>query len=143
MDALPIAVRPLQLEGEPSRKVSLAIYAPEQVSEVEWKCAFRITGLDNDEPRYAHGNDGVQALILAFEGLRVALATSGAKLSWTGGEPGDPGIPRFVPAIFGMAFSQRLEQMIEREVEKFARAAIGKSGRRRGLTKKRGGSGKE
>jgi hypothetical protein len=135
MDSLPIATRPLQLEGDLSKKVLLSIYAPEQVSEGEWRCGFQVTGLGNDQPSYAHGNDGVQALILAVEGLRVALADSGARLAWAGGEPGDHGIPRFIPAVFGFAFSRRLEQMVEREVEKFARGAIGKSGRRRGSTK--------
>jgi len=134
----PIAARQLQFEGDSSKKIVLSIDAPEQVSADEWRCRFRIIGMGNDQPKYAHGSDSIQALLLAFEGLRVALADSGAKVSWTGGEPGDPGIPRFIPGIFGLAFSRRLERMVEGEVQKFARAAIGKSGRKRDSTKGRG-----
>src|SRR5262249_10218658 len=97
-----IASRALQIEDDPSKEVILSIVAPEQVSPDEWKCGYRMVGLGKGELRYAHGSDSVQALVLAFEGLRVALADSGTNVSWVGGEPGDLGIPKFIPAIFGV-----------------------------------------
>jgi len=59
---------------------------------------------------------------MALEGVRLLLERSGARLSWSGGQAGDAGFDRFVLNLFGPEFSQRLNRMIDREVESFARA---------------------
>jgi hypothetical protein len=77
--------------------------------------------LGTSKIQYADGEDGIQALLLAIESIRTMLSKSEKRFSWIGGEPGDTGFVRFIPTFFGPSFSKRLEAIIDREVERFAR----------------------
>jgi hypothetical protein len=72
-----------------------------------------------DETQQAHGVDALQALLLAIEGIHLALSRSGQRLNWIT-EPGDTGIPRFTPTSFGLVFRQRVERMLDDEIERHA-----------------------
>jgi len=87
----------------------------------DWECPFRIGGLGTRGIQYGYGVDAIQALTSALEGIRVTLERSGKRLSWIGGNPGDPGFERPVPSALGLKFSQRLNRMIDREVAQFVR----------------------
>ncbi|WP_438032182.1 hypothetical protein [Sorangium sp. So ce204] len=58
---------------------------------------------------------------------------SGVRVSWEGGEPVDTGFPKLMHHAFGFTFSQRMEQLIDEEIQKLvdekkARAAEGSPG---------------
>lgn len=100
--------------------VSVMLGKPRAVSEGEFVCPFQITGTGAADVQYAHGIDCLQALLMAIEGIRTSLEKSGLKFTWAGGEAGEHGIPRFVPAFFGAEFSRRIEKMIDHELHQFA-----------------------
>lgn len=100
-------------------KFEIAIGQPEKVLDDEWRCAYRVA----DETSYAHGLDGFQALLMALTGVRMALDKMGSQLKWRGGKAGDHGVPRLVPHAFGVAFSRRIEELIDAEVNQFAASA--------------------
>ena len=58
------------------RPVELEIGSPVAVSEEEWACPFRITGLPKRIDMAAHGVDAVQALELALVGAARMLSRS-------------------------------------------------------------------
>lgn len=110
-------------EDGPGTIVLVRLGKPEEVAEGEFRCAFQLQGLGNSQVQYAHGVDGFQALQMAMEGIRNDLEKSGRSFSWQGGEAGDTGFPRAVPAFYGTEFSQRINRLIDEEVERFAREA--------------------
>jgi hypothetical protein len=109
-----IARRELARVGS-SRPVMVEIGKPRRRRTGEWACPYRIRGLGHAAVKHAYGEDAVQALQLAFDGVRVHLEPHGTRLSWVG-EAGFTGFPRFVPYSFGRAFSRRVERFIEREL---------------------------
>jgi len=126
-----VGVRKLHEAGSPRKIVVVTLARPRKATNGDWVCPYQIRGLATGRIQYAHGVDAVQALLLAFEGIRTQLSRTKKRLSWEGGEPGDTGFTRFVPTFFGLEFSKRLDQMIAREVDRFARKA--KSVKRRTL----------
>jgi hypothetical protein len=112
-----VAVRELREVGENGKVVVVKLGEPREAKSGDWACPFRITGLGIRGSQFAYGIDAFQSLLLAIEGIRSALQKSGKRFTWAGGEPGDTGFPRFVPNYFGLEFSTRLEELIEREVE--------------------------
>jgi len=117
-----IAVRQLHGEGRQPKVVTVKLGMPRRSKERDWECPFSITGLGIRGIQYGRGVDAIQALCMALEGVRVLLERSGARFSWSAGQAGDAGFDRFVPNLFGLRFSKRLNRMIDREVERFARA---------------------
>jgi hypothetical protein len=103
--------------------VEVALAAPERVSEEEWRCALRVKWDESVRTDFAHGLDALQALINAIEGIRSALLERHEEMSWPGGEPGDPGIPRFVPQFFGLNFANQMNRILDEEIERFATRA--------------------
>ena len=115
-----IGVRRLSRAG--SQKVTVSLGKPRRMkSGKDWECPFRIAGLGTRGIQYGYGVDAVQALTTAFEGIRVTLERSGKRLSWIGGNPGDPGFERPVPSALGLKFLRRLNRMIDRQVAQFVR----------------------
>jgi hypothetical protein len=104
------------LTDDKGDEVIVKIGVPERVDEHEWKCPLQI----GETTKYAHGTDSMQALILAHEGTRVELEKLGPH-SWV--EPDFHGLPRLVPIFFGAAFTRKVEEMIDRELEAFGEAA--------------------
>ena len=105
----------------PAKKSSvIRIGKPRKVSEAEWECPFHVSNAGMPLVACGHGIDALQALVQAIDGCRVFLERSGTTFRWEGGENGDTGVPRFVPAFFGAQFANRLGRIVDREVEKFA-----------------------
>jgi hypothetical protein len=113
------------IDEDSGAEVVVALGRPQQVSDGEWSCAFSVNAGSPERTQQAHGIDAFQALLVGVEGIHWALSRSGQRLSWIT-EPGDPGIPRLTPMMFGLAFRQRVERMLDDEIECFA-----EEGRRR------------
>ncbi len=126
--ANPIAERRFSVVGEPAREVVVTIGKPRPDPSGDWRCSFRIRGISDDRRRVARGLDALQALLLAVEGAREALAASDLVLLWEGGEAGDTGLPRTVPQYYGLDFARKIERYIDRETQKFAQAAKTRAG---------------
>lgn len=116
-------------QGGPDLEVRLGV--PTAVAEELWECPFSLAEAGQPAAVYSGcGVDAFQALVQAQEGIRVALAKTGRKLCWLGGEPGHTGFTRSVPISFGLGLVQHLEALIEEEVERYAhQAAAGSRGR--------------
>lgn len=112
-----LATRELIDEAVPKGTLKAQIGAPEQLRDDEWRCRFRIEGLDKGKVHYAHGMDAIQALINTVESMARLIRESERQLTWMGGEPGDSGFRRQVPIYLGPKFASRIESMIEREVQ--------------------------
>lgn len=112
---MPIAKRDLTNDG---RRVTVEIYAPEPDPanpERDWRCRFHLTGAV-EKDTYGRSLDSLGALENAIAGVRHYLDESGLVLTWAGGEPGDHGVPRFVPQFFGRAFAREIEDEIDRRI---------------------------
>lgn len=94
--------------------VKIGLPNPHPTEPNEWVCPFQV----NDHSGTAHGGDGLQALLHAIEAARSHLDASGMSPSLVWGlEPGNTGIPKYVPYSFGRAFAERIERLIEQEIE--------------------------
>jgi len=70
--------------------------------------------------RYAMGGDSMDAIMNAFQLIRVQLGQLGESMSWACGEEvGCIGITRPVPDFLGVAFRKRMDRVLDREVERF------------------------
>lgn len=114
-----IAQRTLITNDANQETVEVFIGKPEITATGTFHCAYQVVRRNTEDGvQYAKGIDSFQALMLAFEGIRITLDKTGLSLTWHGGEPGDHGFTRFVPQYyFGREFSKRLEKIIEDEVE--------------------------
>ncbi|HEX5748058.1 MAG TPA: hypothetical protein VFZ09_17585 [Archangium sp.] len=65
--------------------------------------------------------DSMQALQNALQAIRLELTPHADTLSWAGGQDGWLGFPKVIPDLFGPAFTLRLEKMVEKETDRFAR----------------------
>lgn len=79
----------------------------------DWRCAFLLRGLD-DEVRYGHGIDSLQALQEAIYGAGLILRRSALKFRWVG-EVGWLGFPMRVPEAHGQRFARHVERIVDRE----------------------------
>jgi hypothetical protein len=98
---MPFAKRDLTTND--GRAVNVEIYAPEpepMEPNREWRCRFHLTGAV-EKDTYGRSIDSLD---------------SGLVLSWVGGEPGDHGVPRFVPQFLGRAFAKDIEDEIDRRI---------------------------
>ena len=129
-----IATRKFSL-GRKAGSVQVSLGLPEvdpQSPHRDWRCPFRVTGIDLPRVRYAYGVDAFQSLMMALAGIRSLLQTRRRDLKWDGGSL-DLAFPRFIPSGYGPGFSRRIEMLINREVEAFTRKA-----ERRATKRKRG-----
>lgn len=111
------------LRDELSNEVTVALAAPYAVGSAEWVCPYRVSLVASGEDiLYAHGHDGLQALLLALKFIHLSLHTSGLSLTWNGGEPGDTGIPRMPTMAGGLSLRLRIEKMIAAEEESWGAA---------------------
>lgn len=116
----PILERRISLADQPGCELVVIIGQPEPDPEPggDWRCAFQVVGIDA-APRYAHGLDGLDALLNAVEAARDTLAASGLNLSWAG-EDGS-GIPRTVPGYLPLHMRRDIEQYIDDTLREFAK----------------------
>jgi hypothetical protein len=117
----PIAERELICERM-KRIVRVRLGAPRKAADIDWLCPYQIAGLKKSRVEAAYGVDAFQALMMALEGIRVRLQQADVICTWVGGEKGDSGFPRFVPAFFGATFSARFNRQIDRELTRFGKA---------------------
>lgn len=117
----PIVDRRYSVADEPGRELVVMIGQPEPDPEPggNWRCALQVVGID-PEPRYIHGIDGLQALLLAIGVARKTL--SALSLTWEGGE--DIGIDYSVPGFLPTHLQRDLERCIEDMVGVFQRALL-------------------
>lgn len=89
----------------------------------EWRCPFMISGLGDDSIELAYSVDSIAAIQNALRGIYSTLERSSIPLRWEGfdDEDGnDTGFPMYTDRGFGLAFRQRIEQMILDEEAKLA-----------------------
>jgi hypothetical protein len=99
--------------------VTLSVGAPARVGPEEWRCPFHIAGLGRRPVQYAYGVDALQCLMNAFMGLRRELEPFRADLRWEfAADKGDFGIPLWITGAFGLAVTQRLESVVDRELDR-------------------------
>ena len=96
----------------------------------EFECPYRVRGLGRVKLGRALGEDGVQALQLAFEAVRLELDPHAGTLTWYGAA-GETGFPQYVPYSLGSRFRKRLEAVVSREIEREARRLEQRSKARR------------
>jgi hypothetical protein len=118
-----ICTRRFTADVEGKRRFAIARVGRPTKLRIGWGCKLFISNLGMKEPIVAVGEDQMQAVLLAFEGVLTTLQKSGLNWRWIYGEAGDTGIPRFVPMGFGRPFAVKLEAMIDRETDKFGNAA--------------------
>ncbi len=111
-----LATRVLQDSAHPEVELEVQLGLPEQAPNGDFRCAFRVKGLNRGETAYAAGVDALQALINALEGVATQLRESGLALTWMGG---DPGLRRQIPIFLGPEFANEIESIIESKVESF------------------------
>jgi len=119
-----IASRTLtDIEGKPVLEVRIGL--PRPADPIDWECPFVLA--PPGEPgdiQTVPGIDAVQALSLALEAIRVALAKRPDRLCWLGQEPGITGFHRVTHA-FGFALVERIERQIDEAVDEHAREVMG------------------
>lgn len=96
--------------------MTATLYVPVPIPPDEWRCDFQVVGLPEELNGHARGLDSLQALIIGLEGLRVYLERTQEPMTWEEGEPGDLGIPRFIPQGYGVAVEKHLAAVVSDEI---------------------------
>lgn len=104
-------------------KILLQIGTPHRAS---WKtafyCPFRFVRSGKTELKRTFGVDAVQALMLAFDIIKVVLETTSSQISWFAGQrPGDVGISKRLTTGLGIEFDRGLERIVDKAVLKRSR----------------------
>ncbi|MGH7563122.1 MAG: DUF6968 family protein [Gemmatimonadota bacterium] len=87
-----IAEREL-IDVESGKPVRIRVERPGQVADDEWCCRFSVEGAAPGSLDRAYGIDSLQALVLALEGIRLAVEGKRDQLSFMDGPPGQLGLP--------------------------------------------------
>jgi Domain of unknown function (DUF6968) len=106
------------------QRIIVRVGTPRKADPRTWQCAFQISGIRGSHVYAAYGVDALQALQLAFQGIRFYLARHRVRATWVGGEKGDPGFPQLVPIAFGLAFASRISRLIAREEKLYVREVL-------------------
>jgi hypothetical protein len=124
------AQRVFQRPDQPKRPVILTIGVPQAVAGSDWGCAVQITGLTRSlsRPRFVFGIDAIQALVLALQYAKIVLDASKDEITWID-ETGDLGLPLYLPML-PKRHQDRVQRMMDREVERFYKAAKRKAQKR-------------
>lgn len=117
-----VAERTLTLVGRTSAQVRVIIGRPRKDrGSSDYFCPYRLEGIGDGQPQRAWGVDSVQALQLAMQAIRARLEPHTDELEWLGGRGGSLGFPKVIPDVFGPKLTHRLEKMVEREMDRYAR----------------------
>src|SRR5688500_8230675 len=108
-----IAERTLERAGS-KRRVLARLGQARPSRRAPWECPYQVVGAGDPRVRVAFGEDALHTVLLACAGLRGELTR--VEASWLG--MGAPGIPPYVPDMFGATFTAHLEAVVEREVAK-------------------------
>jgi hypothetical protein len=120
-----VAQRILRESGN-RRRIKVSIGEPRLQSDHKvkvWICPFAVEGSRITGVKRATGEDSLQALISAIEGVRATFEESSRQFFWLDPSCG-PFIPRYVPVNLGTDFERRAIRAIERETEKRWKAQI-------------------
>ena len=79
-----VAVRTLEVSGNPGKQVEVRIGKPEEIGNDEWVCHYRIVGDDIDINQQINGIDAVQALQLVFKVIDSTIIGAELSLLWNG-----------------------------------------------------------
>jgi hypothetical protein len=122
---LVIASRELTDARNSKRRIMVSLGMPRRVGSDEWQCRVSIDGL-KAKPivEKVTGVDSLQALQLGLVVLRKSLRRSPFRLAWLGESNLYPagGIPCQVPGDLGEEFDQLIEQLIERETQRYQKS---------------------
>jgi hypothetical protein len=115
--------------------VRVSIGAPRPESNgAPWACPFRIAGAGISRVGHGFGEDSMQALTDALEGIRHWLDESRLSLGWDLGDGavwnGETGFARPVPIGFGAAYARRVGRLMDRELEREVRKLKSRPARR-------------
>ncbi len=124
-----IATRTLKI-SKTGKKVLVKIGQPRRGKKC-WFCPCKIAGIKNGFTTYIYGEDAIQALMLALEFVRIVLEGSREKVTWADFDDGFTGFPRYVNYSFGMDLYKRLNQMLDKEEERFHKAIKAKYAKKR------------
>jgi hypothetical protein len=109
----PIATRTLAWhDGDDMREVVVRVWAPVPEGD-NYVCDFAIDGLPEPVRSSAGGVDSLQALIVAFAGLRAMLEPHSPSLSWLD-DRGEHGIPQQIVSALSVD-RRRLEHLVAAE----------------------------
>jgi hypothetical protein len=114
----PIAVRTLAWhDGDDMREVVVRVWTPMRDGD-HYVCDFAIDGLPEPVRSSAGGVDSLQALLVAFTGVRAVLEPHSPSLSWLH-ERGDHGVPHQINSV-SLAERKRLERVVDNENQAIA-----------------------
>jgi len=99
-------------------RVMAVLYRPVMVHKEEWRCDFRISGLSHQVDDCAYGVDGLQAIIIALQGIRFHLDRAPESMTWCDGPVGELGLPRPIPDSYGLDVEKRLAKVVGEEVSR-------------------------
>jgi hypothetical protein len=112
-------------EQDSGKVVRVSLGAPRPgTGGAEWECPFRIHGAGVSRLAFGYGIDSMQALTTALDGIRALLEESGLAVGWKIGAgrqdiwAGETGFARSIPIGFGRDFRQRMEGLLDRELER-------------------------
>jgi len=112
----PIAIRILTQTGSAKRRFRVELMAPVKRGRA-WHCHFRIKGGKKLIEGDSVGEDSMQAILIAFEGIRSKFEQAELHGSWLTGDDGDIGIPRLAPMAFGYRVQRAVEHAMERKLK--------------------------
>lgn len=104
-------------------RVTIGAPEPDPLPGGNFRCAFQVIGLSDDSVHYSYGVDSLQALNLAFAGIRRLVKTNADvlssfhpdfSLSWLD-MPWEAALPCWVP-LDNREQARRLERFLEEEL---------------------------
>ena len=122
------ATRILHDASNPDVQVEVQIGFPEPWEDGMWRCAFRVEGLTEGETQYGIGADTLSAINGVQDALAKQFRESGRRFSW-GPLEGETGIRRQLPIFINAEFADKIEALIEKELEAFVRRKAKKAER--------------
>ncbi len=111
----------LRDSATPGIELEVKLGFPEPSEGGDWRCAFRVKGLNRGKTDYAGGIDALQALVNALDGIATKLRESGRALTWID-IAGETGIRRQVPIFLGVDLADEIESHIEAKIESSIRS---------------------
>ncbi len=118
-----IAERRLERHDDVGGVVIVRIGSPEiDVPHDNWRCPFIFEGLGDDTIHYGRSIDSMAALQNALIGIRQLLERTGIPLRWEGFDEDFSGFPKHIPWTYGLDLYQRIEKIVEAEIEAHMKA---------------------
>jgi hypothetical protein len=113
----PVLVQYEARRASSKRKVVARLGIPRPCDEEDlWACSFQLQGGKYNRIRSVYGVDGLQALLIAAQGLRRALDRM--KLDGSNLEPHENVFPRLIPTTYGLDVHYRLCKIVDDEIGK-------------------------